>query len=91
MSYPAIFGPQGEPYGSYAWDKYSYPKTVPGKTIGWHFSGGMIRILSIYYWDVGVNPYDDLAHTALNLVGLNILLLILLYSGISVARSDLVT
>lgn len=59
MSYPKIFGPQGEPYGKYVWDKYSYPKTVPGKTIGWHFSGGMIRILSIYYWDVGVNPYDD--------------------------------
>lgn len=59
MSYPKIFGPQGEPYGKYVWDRYNYPKTVPGKTIWWHFSGGMIRILSIYYWDVGVNPYDD--------------------------------
>lgn len=59
MSYPKIFGPQGEPYGKYVWDRYNYPKTVPGKTIGWHFSGGMTRILSIYYWDVGVNPYDE--------------------------------
>lgn len=59
MSYPRIFGANGEPYGKYVWDRYNYPKTVPGKTIGWHFSGGTIRILRIYYWDVGVNPYDE--------------------------------
>ena len=59
MSYPKIFGPQGEPYGSYVWEKYSYPKTVPGKTIRWGFSSGYMTVLSIYYWDVGVNPYDD--------------------------------
>ena len=59
MSYPKIFGPQGEPYGSYVWDKYSYPRTVTGKTITWLFSSGYVRLLSIYYWDVGVNPYDE--------------------------------